>query len=427
MTSVNTKINFSNDLGYGSVKALIGNHSYIVPSTAALLRQQDVFQPITFQNSNELNDYINDFINHLDVSIQSPQVQETRRMFIGKNAITSRLHKDNFNVNNFKGKAETDLALILTLSIIGGEAIKDVYNDLSARKKQKLTEYPYDDIHVTVDMTTALPVTEGKKPGMIEKYADRFYNKGNEHIVTFHNFEKLITVHVTFTHPTIALEGETALYKIRHANPSLAKLIANDFIKAYPEYKDKIDKSDPTLLTARPNAIVIDIGEGTTDFAVFTNGKINEHASSSLKLGFGNVLESAVNELQQNGINVKDRADLQQQLNEPEDIFNINQLRVKKDAVNHQLEPFEKAITKSFGEALNTAGSNIEIIYVLGGGATPMDKLSNLRQSLINETKAQTGGIGIFVVFIDPRYAQLLNEAGLQLINQAIYGQEGDE
>ena len=56
-----------------------------------------------------------------------------------------------------------------------------------------------------------------------------------------------------------------------------------------------------------------------------------------------------------------------------------------------------------------------------------MDKLSNLRQSLINETKAQTGGIGIFVVFIDPKYAQLLNEAGLQLINQAVYGQEGDE
>lgn len=412
MQTPTINVKMANDLGYGSVKALINGHSYLIPSVSANLRNQDVFQPKTFKANAELTTYMNEFMNHLDVSVQSSQVKNTNRLYLGQAAIRSRLQPENFNVNNYLGKAETDLAITLTLAAIGGEAIKTAFNQLPT--KNELTVFPYNQINVNVDMATALPITEAKKPGEIEKYRNRYLNNGNEHLVVFHNFEQLITVHIKFNQVEIADEGETALYKIRHANQSLANLIKQDFIQAYPDLKDKITNTD--MLTKRRNAIIIDIGEGTTDFAVFTNNRINEHASSSLKQGFGNVLEAAISDLQQQGINIKDRTDLQNQLNEPEDIFNANLLNIKKQAVKAQLEPFEKAITKSFGQALNTAGSNIEIVYVLGGGATPMNQLSTLRQSLINESKAQTGNVGIFIIFIDKLYAQLLNEAGLQLI-----------
>lgn len=408
------KINMANDLGYGSVKTLINNHSYLIPSTSATLRQQDEFQPTTFNNSAELADYMNHFMEHLDLSVQSSQVKETRRMFVGKEAIRSRLHADNFNVNNFQGKADTDLALILTLSAIAGETVKTKYQNMTTARKNRIKELPFSELYADVTMATALPITEAKKPGILEKYKQRYLNNGNEHLVIFHNFEKLITVHIKFKHVEIAYEGETALYRIRHANNSLTNLIKKDFLKSYPQYKDQLD--DDTKLINRPNAMVIDIGEGTTDFAVFTNYRINEHASSSLKQGFGNVLEAAIADLQQKGVNISNRSELQQQLNEPVDIFNANLLRIKKDAVKQQLEPFEKQITKSFGEALNTAGSNIEIVYVLGGGATPMNELSNLRQSLIEESKRQTGNVGIITIFINKLYAQLLNESGLKLI-----------
>src|SRR5699024_4558352 len=197
---------------------------------------------------------------------------------------------------NYQGKAENDLSLILTLSIIAGEAVKDSYQDLSNDEKNALTKYPYKDVYTTVDMSTALPVTEGKVPNKIEQYATKFYNNGNEHLVILHNFEQLITVHITFNQPIVALEGETALYKIRHANSSLAQLIKDDFDKAYPEYKDKVT---PEKLINRPQSLTIDIGEGTVDIVAFTNGKINEHASISLKQGYGNALESAILELQQ--------------------------------------------------------------------------------------------------------------------------------
>ena len=91
---------FANDLGYGSVKARINNHSYIVPSTIAKLRQQDVYQPTTFKNPAQMQNYMDNFMDHLDVSVQSSQVQETSRVFVGKNAVRSRLSKENFNVNN---------------------------------------------------------------------------------------------------------------------------------------------------------------------------------------------------------------------------------------------------------------------------------------------------------------------------------------
>lgn len=417
------KINIANDLGYGSVKALVNDHSYLIPSTDAIVPTQAEFQPTQFERPSQLSEYMENFMDHLDVSVQSSQVKETRRMFIGKAAIRSRLHPDNFNVNNFQGKADTDLALILTLTTIAGQAIKDAFKQINGRKRSTLTELPFTEINANVDMATALPITEAKKPGEIDRYRNRFLNNGHEHLVIFHNFDQLVTVHIKFQQVEIAYEGETALYKIRHANRSLAKLIKQDFIKAYPEYKNQITNTD--MLIHRPNAIIIDIGEGTTDFAVFTDKRINEIASSSLKQGFGNVLEAAIAYLQQQGVNISNRSDLQQQLNEPVNIFNQNQLNQKKQAVKAQLEPFEKSIVKHFGQALHTAGSNIEIVYVLGGGATPMNKLSNLRHDLIEESKAQTGGNGIFTIFIDPLYSQLLNEAGLKLILDTM--EEGED
>ena len=216
------KINMANDLGYGSVKTLINNHSYLIPSTSATLRQQDEFQPTTFNNSAELADYMNHFMEHLDVSVQSSQVKETRRMFVGKEAIRSRLHADNFNVNNFQGKADTDLALILTLSAIAGETVKTKYQNMTTARKNRIKELPFSELYADVTMATALPITEAKKPGILEKYKQRYLNNDNEHLVIFHNFEKLITVHIKFKHVEIAYEGETALYRIRHANNSQA-------------------------------------------------------------------------------------------------------------------------------------------------------------------------------------------------------------
>lgn len=409
-------IHMANDLGYGGMKAWINGQNYIIPSTMAILGPKDVFQPKEYENDKDTNEYLGDFLNHLDVAIQSDQVKENRRAFIGNAAIRSRLQNDVFNVSNYEGKSDTDLALILTLSVIGGEAIREEYAKLSNEDKQIAADHetvPFTDINVAVTMTTALPVSEGKTPGKIDKYIQRYLNNNNEHLAVFNNFQQKITVHIKFKQVIVALEGETAQIEIMNANPQLASLIKNDFDKSYPEYKDEITAED---LTTQPNFIGIDIGEGTTDIVVFNNHKINEHASVSLKQGFGNALENALAELQQNGVNVTSRADLEQDLKQKITPFNRGLLQEKHEAVGHQLEAFQKAIVNAFSRTLANAGSDIYLIYVYGGGASPMDKMSNLRQSLIEETKHQTGGHGIFTVFIDKSYAQLLNEAGLHLL-----------
>lgn len=404
-------INMANDLGYGSVKTLINNHTYLIPSVNAVLRNQDKIQPIRFEKNTDLADYMETFMDHLDVSIQSQQVQERGQMFVGQAAINSRLSLDNFNVNNMQGKSQTDLAMILTLSIIAGEALKEEFQKID---DGQITSLPFRDLNVNVTMATALPIMEAQRLGAIDRYKERFLNDGHAHLVIVNNFDDPITVYINFTNVEIADEGETALYKIRHANSSLEKLIRQDFDLAYPKLKDQI--SDNKQLTQRPNAMVIDIGEGTTDFAVFTNNRINDHASSSMQRGYGNVLEEAMKELQQNGVDINKRADMQELLNKPEDPFMGDRVRNAKKAVNDQLNIFSKAITDEFSRNLRNAGSNIEIIYVLGGGATPMNELSDLRDRLVNETKMQVGGNGIIVIFINKLYAQLLNEAGLQLI-----------
>ena len=59
----------------------------------------------------------------------------------------------------------------------------------------------------------------------------------------------------------------------------------------------------------------IDIGEGTVDFAVFTNGRFNSDASSSFLKGYGNVLEAALDRLIEEGYTYKTRKELSEFIN----------------------------------------------------------------------------------------------------------------
>ena len=56
-----------------------------------------------------------------------------------------------FDVNDFTGKSETDLAIILTLSLIAGKKVKEAYE-----AGQDLKE----TLKVKVNMATALPISE---------------------------------------------------------------------------------------------------------------------------------------------------------------------------------------------------------------------------------------------------------------------------
>ena len=391
----------ANDLGYGSVKANIDGEDIKFPSVIASERPQDIQAPTEFDTKEEQNAYMKDFLNNMDVSVSSNSVKISGRFLVGNAAVDSGLPTRSFDVDDYTGKSKTDLAIILTLSMIAGKKVQEAY-----AAGQDLKEA----LKVKVNMATALPVSEGKVNNAKETYKDRYI--GSTHTVTFHNFKDPITVTIEFNKVFIALEGETAQVLISSDYEGLTKTIKEDFDKNYPELKDEIKATD--LIKSR-NVLGIDIGEGTTDVVAIINGKANSAASASLPQGYGNVLQDAVRVLQDQQMNFEERSQLQNFLSEKVSPLRRARQEKARQVVYSQIEPLADKIIDTVSQTMRIA-KDTELVYVYGGGSIPMMNESNLREELNEKLKSFSGGYDVPVVWIDKKYAQYLNELGLKAV-----------
>ena len=395
-------VRLANDLGYGAIKATYNGIRLKVPSVVAVEREQDFLQPLDFNQFADREAYMNHLLDHLDFSIQSNQVKMTQRMLFGQAAVDSHLDLTSFDVNDMSGKAEQDLAVILTLGLLAGEGVKLQYQQ---------THQFQTELTLKVTMATALPIVEGKMEQTVDAYRKRFLT--GTHIVTIHNFTDLITVHIKFEAVQVALEGETAQYQIANANqvPQLAKDIQTDLVQHYPSMQG----IKPVDIYSIRNVLGIDIGEGTTDFIVFHDAAVNTQVSMSLAVGYGSALEDAILDLQAQRFNIKSRAELQDFVHRPTNPMIQSKQQHVKQIVARQLQTLSQKITSGMSKVLNRLGaSGVDIIYVYGGGAIPLAQ--TLRPLLVAKTKAFNAGSDIPVIFIDAQYSQYLNEMGLDLI-----------
>lgn len=288
------KMNVANDLGYGSVKAKVNDTKIHFPSVLALQREQDIAKPVEFDSEKEKLSYLSDMINHMDVTVSSSAVKTQGRFLLGTAAVKSSLPMRAFDVNDFTGKSDNDLSIILTLGMIAAQRVA-----LAVENDEDLSE----QLNAEVNMTTALPVSEGKKNGIVDSYINKYIN--SKHTVVFHNLKDPITVSLTFNKVYVALEGEVAQLYIQNSDIKLKGLIKKDFAKNYPELATEIEVTD---LVKIKNLLGIDIGEGTTDLVVIKDGKANAVSSTSLPTGYGNALQDAIDVLQTQNMNFEARS-----------------------------------------------------------------------------------------------------------------------
>ena len=389
----------ANDLGYGAVKAQADDERILFPSVIALLREQDIQDPVQFASDTDRDYYFEHFLEHMDVTVSSPSVTTQGRFLVGRSASESPLPLSAFDVSDFSGKSEEDLSLILTLSMIAAKRVKEAYQN-----GEDLTE----TLKANVVMATALPVNEIKRNNISNTYKER-YLKG-AHGVTFHNFGTPINVSLTFKNVYVMPEGETAQFYIAQSTDSkFKKSIEKDFKEHYPEMED-VSVED---LTTSGNVVGIDIGEGTTDIVVLVDGKADGLSSNSLEVGYGNVLQEAIEALQMQRFNFSERAKLQEFLAKPATGLNKARKQKVESIVQYQFTPFVNSITNATSAVMRKANSSTEVVFVYGGGSIPMKEQSDLRQRLSEKMKAFSGGFDIPVVWIDKEYAQLMNLNGL--------------
>ena len=396
------KMNVANDLGYGSVKAKVNDTKIHFPSVLALQREQDIAKPVEFDSEKEKLSYLSDMINHMDITVSSSAVKTQGRFLLGTAAVKSSLPMRAFDVNDFTGKSDNDLSIILTLGMIASQRVAS-----AVENGEDLSE----QLNAEVNMTSALPVSEGKKNGIVDSYINKYVN--SKHTVVFHNLKDPITVSLTFNKVYVALEGEVAQLYIQNSDIKLKGLIKKDFAKNYPELATEIEVTD--LVKIR-NLLGIDIGEGTTDLVVIKDGKANAVSSTSLPNGYGNALQDAIDVLQTQNMNFEARSQLQDYLSQDVSPLAKRMQNKVRQTVFEQLAPFADKIVEAASKTMRKAGANVEVLYVYGGGSIPMLEQTELRQKLAQKMKDFSGGIDVPVIWIDKSYAQILNEKGLELV-----------
>lgn len=404
MTEKNDLMLVVNDLGYGFIKSEINDEKIKIPSVIA--KKQTYMAP----NPDEISDeYMKDFLNRMDVSVNSASVERAGRFLVGEAASKGASRTQTFNIFSGQGKSDDDLSVILTLSVIAGERVKKAYEN-----GEDLTR----PLTANVIMATELPIAEGRNARKSKDYEDKYL--GHKHVVTFNNFADPITVTVNFLMVHSYLEGETASLALANAAhglkgfpvlDDLKKEVMEDYRKHYPERSKKYGVEE--VLEAQ-NVFVLDIGERTSDMVTTTDGGANPEASDSVSLGYGTALESARKEARIKDLgNFRSRYDMKNFLSRKLVGPSAEKQTAIQELVDEQLQNLSDGILDAASDILSLTANSTDAVYVLGGGSIPMAESSHLREDL--EGLLTSLNAKAPIIWVGKKNAQWVNEIGLKL------------
>ncbi|MCL6663468.1 MULTISPECIES: ParM/StbA family protein [Paenibacillus] len=388
------------DLGNGYVKANINGALRVFPSVTVKQFNRDA-SPV---GTDDMDHFMNDIINQMDLSFVSPLVKSTERRLFGERALKSGMSVEEFDVFANVGKSEVDLSGVLGLGTIAADSLYNHYTTTGNLPEGGV-------LHVRVDLATALPIDEHKRRAKF--YRDLYLNNGASHIVTFHNFENQIRVEIIFDYVMVVNEGESAQYGLMLAKDEVLEMIRKEAVKRFPG--GELDGITGKELVNAENTLGIDIGEGTIDWAVFSNGRFNPDASSTLKQGYGAVLEETLSILQDEGNAYRSRKEVAEFLHKKPSRF----MEKKWDKVNNinqtQEDRFADSISGEVSKVFNKVSGFIEVIFVFGGGATPLE------WTLFPKLQARVAEFGkdnlLPIVYLDSAFSRFLNVQGLYQVS----------
>ena len=360
-------------------------------------------------------DFKENVFDNMELSFISPLViydndpeSEIHRIF-GKRASSSGDDQEVFDVKSQESKASVSLFGALTLAALVDNALISFWDTTP-------NEFPTDIIEMHVDLATALPIMEfSKHESHLKKI---LLNDGVPHIAIVHNFEKEIQVNIIFKSVVLMNEGAAAIERIRNASKDFRNAILTDAKTRYPN--GEFDDLTGEELVSLPSSIGIDIGEGTIDFAVFTNNKFNQDASRSFKHGYADVLEAALKILQESGRNFQTRKDLAEYIqNKPTIKHMIPAYNEVINIVHNEGVRFTEKVISDTSQlyARANSGGMIAAIFVSGGGSGPIE--SSLFKSL--KAFVETSHSLMPILYLDSQYSRFLNALGLYSAAQKSY------
>lgn len=352
----------------------------------------------------EIPGVMNDIYNEMDVSFSSPLVSNTGRMLFGVRGIKTGVSVDEFDVSLHESKALNELSFILAIGSMAGKALQSYWNAHQA--------LPSDTLSVHVRCALALPISEYKQ--YAKSYSASF--RKSTHVVTFHNFEQIVRVELTFDDVQVLAEGAAAQYAITSKGEPLMEAMLND-LRKMGEPMDGITAAD---ILAAESTVGIDIGEGTVNFPVYQGGRFNPDSSMTFGKGYGAVLTAAQERLMTMGQPFNSRKALADYLQRPVTPMGRGRYNKVKQIVDEETRNFAMEVSMQFSKLMSRIGAYVEVAYVYGGGASPV---KDVLYPMLVDVSRKLGGADVSypILYLDSRYSRKLNREGLYSVAEKVY------
>ena len=373
------------DIGNSAMKGVIltDNNSFVrqihAPSSVVELEEK-------YLNYNHEDDF------YLQI-LQSPLRHFHTPVAIGQKAINKPDYKE-FDVTTTSYKTNSELATSLLFGTIAEEI----------HRTQR-----YQD--TKVKLAVSVPIVEYKALQLVEQYQQlltgvhtiRLFDRNGKH-----------DLHIHIERVSVMGEGQAGFLGLLDTRDTAFQTKLMSVYHAQGLDQSPINKELDEFL-------IVDIGEGTTDVAVFKNKKFNPDYSYSVTEGYGSILEHAIEKAKREGLTIESRLDLQKLL---ESTSSIRQKQKSKwlpyvEPAKHQfVETVCSTVLKAYGK-----GSFFDAILFLGGGFSALtgydvkqntilmtdNRLFNeLNRILVTNNKEYGLLFGVPLP-----YAQTINERGL--------------
>lgn len=352
-----------------------------------------------------------DFYNRVAASFTTPLIGHSDLRTFGRAALSTPGSKfTQFEVVGSRSKADQELSSVLVLGVFAAKALRDYVREHGA--------LPDRELRASVRTGLALPIAEYVQRR--SAYAAQFVGllgaaDPTVHLVTVKNFSTPVTVRLQFEDVQVLPEGASAQFAITDKGAPLAQALLDDLRASDPEEAARLQGVTAELLVGVRNTVGVDVGEGTVNFPVFTDGAFNSEAASTLDQGYGTALTNALDRMSTSGdkdLRFKNRKALADFLQHEPSVFLQGRFDRAKGYVDEEAEYLAEEIGARFEDVLAEVGGTTEVVYVYGGGSGPIKEI--LRPVL------QKAAGGIPVLYLDAAYSRHLNREGLYLAAKAV-------
>lgn len=267
---------------------------------------------------------------------------------------------------------------------------------------------------ISIVLSVSVPIVESKTFGLVEQYQAKLTGT---HKIRLYEAAGVRDVLIHIQTAKVLNEGQAGFFGLLDTQDKRFHQTMNTLYAALGE--------QPTMIPALEDFLVVDIGEGTTDLAIFRNKRFNPEYSYSVTKGYGTVLELAIADAEREGITIESRKVLQSLLT-----TDNPRRKTQKEMWAKYVAPQKQAyVDEIISTLLKAYGrqSFLDAIIFLGGGFTALtgygvaddgtiknadDYLFTQMKAVMTKNHKEAG-----VIFGVPApYAQTVNSRGLMQV-----------